>query len=238
MGYFVKKTLGFKVFLTNGNIANICFVLATALMITFAGVVWKQDFFRILPLYISLIVGMGQSYASRYASLVGGINCILYTVVYISFGLYAQAANALLISCPLQIATFIRWSKHKYKNSTEFRKLSPKGRLIAATIFGICFVTVYFILIAVNSSYQLLDTGLTLIAIFTSVLTLFSYIEYSWLMLGTGLLSIALDIAMIPERPAQITYLIFSIYSLICISRQFFAVRNLYKEQIKIRKDK
>ena len=35
------------------------------------------------------------------------------------------------------------------------------------------------------------------------------------------------------DYPAQITYLIYSFYSLICIGRQFFSVRKLFAEQKK-----
>ena len=55
----------------------------TAVAITITGIIWKQSFIRILPLYISLTVMLLQSRANRYAPLIGGLNSILYIFTYI-----------------------------------------------------------------------------------------------------------------------------------------------------------
>ena len=65
----------------------------------------------------------------------------------------------------------------------------------------------------------------------TSILTLLSYIEYTWLMLVSGVLGIALNIAMAIDRPEMVTYVVFSVCSFICVTRQFFSVRRIYSEQ-------
>ena len=39
------------------------------------------------------------------------------------------------------------------------------------------------------------------------------------------------QVTLVPDKPEQLTYLIFSIYSLICITRGFFQARALYAEQ-------
>ena len=213
------------------NIVSIIMISVTAILITITGIITKQDILRITPLYVSLFVGILQSRANRYANLIGGINSILYAVVYFLFGLYAYAASALLISCPFQIATFIRWTKHSYKHSTKFKELSSRQRAILASVFIASFIGAYIVLSALGSNYRLLDLSISLISVFTSVLTLLSFVEYSWLMLGTGVCSIALDLTMMKDYPSQITYLVFSVYSMICIIMQFISVRKLYKEQ-------
>ena len=213
------------------NTLSLCLIFATAVAIIVAGILSKQHILRMIPLFVSLIVGMLQAKASRYASLVGGINALLYTLVYYFFGLYASALSALLISSPFQLATLARWSKNSYKHSTRFRRLTVFWRIIVALGFAIIFAVAYMILTYVGSSYRGLDLGMSLISVFTSVLTLLSFIEYSWLMLGTGVCSILLDIQMMQDHPGQVTYLIFSIYSMICIIRQFISVRCLYNEQ-------
>ena len=205
----------------------------TALAISIAGIITRQEPLRIIPLYVSLVVGLLQSRASRYASLIGGINATVYALVYYLFGLYASAASALLISSPIQILTFIRWSKHPYKHSTYFRRLSLGGAIFGASIFLAAFALLYAVLSAFGSSYRVLDLTVSLISIFTSVLTLLSFVEYSYTMLLTGVFSILLDVTMMREHPAQITFLIYSIYSMICIIRQFLTVNKLYSEQRK-----
>lgn len=202
---------------------------AVGLIVTW--IAFGQTPLRMLPLFVSLVVGMLQAGANRYACLIGGINSIIYTVVYLRLGIYGLAAQALFVSCPFQLVTFARWSKHKYKNSTEFRRMSGKARLISSAVLAVCYALTLAILKAAGSGYSLLDGATSLLGVATSVLTLLSYIEYTWLMLVSGVLSITLNIAMTIDRPEMITYVVFSVYSFICVVRQFFSVRRIYSEQ-------
>ena len=227
------RTMKTKERIIKGTVLSVIMIMITGILITLTGVLFHQSVQRMIPLYVSLVVGMLQSRANRYANLIGGINALLYAVVYFYFGLYASAANALLVSFPIQIATFIRWSNRSYKHSTKFRRLSAKSRIILSVIFAVSFSTIYIILSALNSEYRLLDLSVSLISVVTSVLALLSFMEYSWTMLGTGVFSIVLDISMMRDHPGQITYFVFSIYSMICIILQIISVHKLYKEQMK-----
>ena len=220
-----------------GNRLSIGLIVITAALITWTGIVYKQDVFRIIPLYVSLVVGMLQARANRYACLIGSLNSILYAVVYFSFALYASAVYALLVSFPIQMITFLRGRKRAYKHSTEFRHLSGKQWAILGGLFAVSFAVLYAITTLAGSGYRLLDNSVTLFGIVISILTMLSFREYSWLMLISGSLTIALDATMTVDHPAQITYLIFACYSMICVVRQFFAVRGLYKEQLQQRKE-
>ena len=79
----------------------------------------------------------------------------------------------------------------------------------------------------------MLDSLTSLLGILISILTMLAFIEYTWLMLPSGVLGIALHIATMKTYPEQITYVIFSVYSLICVTAQFFRVRKLYARQQK-----
>ncbi len=206
-------------------------IFITAAAITVTGILFRQSVLRVLPLYISLIIGALQSRANRYAPLLGGFNSILYMIVYLYLGLYASAGYALLFSCPIQLITFIRWSKNKYGNSTQFRRMSTKQRILVSTAFLLSFITLFLVLRAAGSSHQLLDNLSTLLGILISFLTMFACIEYTYLMLPSGIVSIVLNLATMQEHPEQITYLIFSFYSMICVTQGFFRVRRLYAEQ-------
>ena len=206
-------------------------ILITAAAITVTGILYRQSVLRILPLYISLIIGALQSRANRYAPLLGGFNSILYMIVYMYLGLYASAAYALLFSCPIQLVTFVRWSKNKYGASTYFRSMSVRGRILTVLGFLASFAVLFVILRAAGSEHQLLDNLSSLLGILISILTMLAFIEYSYLMLPSGIVSIVLNLATMQEHPEQITYLIFSFYSMICVTQGFFRVRKLYKEQ-------
>ena len=203
----------------------------TAAAITVTGILYRQSVLRILPLYISLIIGALQSRANRYAPLLGGFNSILYMIVYLYLGLYASAGYALLFSCPIQLVTFVRWSRRKYGTSTQFRRLNTKQRILVAVGFLLSFAVLLLVLRAAGSSHQILDNLSTLLGILISFLTMFACIEYAYLMLPSGIVSMILNLATMQEHPEQITYLIFSFYSMVCVTQGFFRVRRLYQEQ-------
>ena len=220
-----------SVLLTKDNLPRLCLMAVTAILITVTGILFHQSFIRILPLYVSLVVGVLQSRANRYASLLGGMNSILYALVYVYLGLYASAGYAILFSFPLQIMTFILWSRRKQGESTKFRKMSWGCRILVLIGYLTCFAILRMVLQAAGSSHQLLDNLTSLTGILISVLTMFAFVEYTWLMLPSGMLSIVLNFATMQTNPEQITYVIFSFYSITCVTIQFFRVRKLYAEQ-------
>lgn len=203
----------------------------TAVMITAAAIYNKQDFLQILPLYVSLIIGMLQSKVSRFASLIGSINSIFYAAVYFIFNIYGSAFSALFFSCPIQILTFIRWNKHKRGGSTDLRQMTAKQRIFLLLGFAAALVATWFVLPLLGSEYVFLDSATALLGIVIYFMTMFAYVEYTTLMLINGVIGIALYIQMLGDKPEIATHLIFSVYSLICIIFAFFEARKLYKNQ-------
>lgn len=203
----------------------------TGVLITAAGIYFKQDFLNILPLYISLIIAMLQSRVNRYASLMGSVNSLLYGAVYIYYNLYGSAFSAILFSCPVQLLTFIRWNKNKWEHSTKLRKLSIKQRLLILAGCIIVLIAMWVILPLIGSKYVFLDSLTNIIGILIYFLTMFAYVEYTFLMIINGVICIVLYITMLPETPEMTTHLIFSVYSFICIVFAFFRARKLYDNQ-------
>ncbi len=203
----------------------------TAVLITVAGVVYNQNFFRILPLYVSLIIGMLQSRVNRFASLLGSANSLLYGAVYIFYNLYGSAFSAILFSCPIQILTFIRWNKNKNGESTQLRRLSVKWRIILLAGFALLLIALWLLLPLIGSQYVFLDSATTLLGILIYFLTMFAFVEYTSFMIINGIINIFLYIQMLPDSPETMTYLIFSVYSFICICFAFFEARKLYRIQ-------
>ena len=203
----------------------------TAVLITAAGIYFHQSFLRILPLYISLIIALLQSRVNRYASLLGSMNSLLYGAVYVYYKLYGSAFSAILFSFPIQLSTFIRWNKNKWEHSTVLRKLSGKQRILIAAGFAVALAAMWIILPLIGSQYVFLDSVTNLIGILIYFLTMFAYVEYTFLMIINGVIGTALYITMLVDMPEMTTYLIFSVYSFICIVFAFFKARKLYDSQ-------
>lgn len=207
----------------------------TAILITVAGIYFNQSFFRILPLYISLVIGLLQSRVNRYASLIGSVNSLLYGVVYFYYNLYGSVFSAVLFSFPIQLLTFIRWNKNKWEHSTVLRKMNMKHRILLTIGYFIALTAMWFVLPLIGSEYVFLDSATNLLGIIIYFLTMFAYVEYTFLMLINGIISIILYITMIQDTPETVTFLIYSIYSFICIVFAFFEAKKLYDSQQKNR---
>ena len=211
---------------------------ASAVMITAAGIIFRQSPLRIFPLYVSLVISLMQSKVSRYAPLIGSVNSLLYAAVYTYYHLYASMAYAALVSCPLQVITFIRWSRHPWQGSTILKKLTAKQRIAVSAGSAAVWLAVVVVLNKVGSAHSLLDTTTTILGILATVLTMLSYIEYTVLMLAGQICSIGLYIAMLGTNPEQLTYLIYSVYAFICTTAAFVRTREIYRMQQKTSDEK
>lgn len=215
------------------NALPVLLLITTAVLITVAAIRFRQSPYLVFPLYVSLVVGMLQAKANRYAHLIGSLNSVVYAATFLYLGLYASMCSAFFMSFPLQLATFIRWSKNADGSSTRFKRLTPLQWGMMGITFVLAFVALNFIMTELGSGYVLLDNSHALIGFFATLLSLLAFREYSYLMLGSGTLTVLLYWEMIAQNPAQATHLIYAIYTMICIVRQFFSVRRIYQKQQK-----
>ena len=220
-----------KINFSKKDIIILVLMVCTAVLITIFGIYYGQNFLRILPLYISLIIGMLQSRVNRFASLMGSMNSLLYAAVYAYYSLYASAFSALLFSCPIQLLTFIRWNKNKWEHSTKLRKLNGKQRIGLSVGYVVALAVMWVVLPLIGSEYVLLDSITNLLGIVIYFLTMFAYVEYTFLMIINGIIGIALYVTMLEATPETVTYLIFSVYSFICVVFAFFEARKLHATQ-------
>lgn len=213
------------------NKRKLIFLSATALLITTTGILFHQSFLRMLPLYISLFINLLQTDINRYASLIGAFNAVIYSAVYYYYGLFAMAAYALLFSAPLQLITFFNWRRKSYRNSTHLRRLTFRQRISISLFLIISFAVLYLILSKLNSAYILLDNATTIFGVLVSLLMLMRYEEYSFLMIPQAVLNLALYISMLPQKPEQITFVVYAIYLCVCSFLTFHNAHRLYKLQ-------
>ena len=206
-------------------------VFVTFLLITVTGIIFRQVWYRILPLYISLFVMLLQTRANRYAFLLGGLNSILYAIVGFSLKLYGSGCSALLISFPMQVLTFIRWNKESYGNSTVLKRLTNKSRVFFILGFALLWSILYFVLSKLDSGYIILDNTVTILGLFGTVFSLLRLIEYPFISIISSFINLILYIVMLKEHPGQITYVIYTAYSIICCAISLRFMTKLYIKQ-------
>lgn len=205
----------------------------TFVLITVTAIMFEQSFIRLLPLYASIIIRMLHSRANRYGYLFGGVNQLLYALTYFYYHLYSSMLYALLVSFPLQIVVFITWSRKSYKSSTEFKSLTPRGRLwwLLSGIAAYAIYTLVIINTQTDANQPLIDSASFMLGIVGSALTILSYREYTYLSVAHNILSLILYVSVAFTSPDIITYVIFAVYAVICSLKQFASVKILYTEQ-------
>lgn len=213
------------------QIRKLAIGLFMLLIIIIAAIIVKQPPYMTLPLTVSIFIMLLQTGINRYALLLGGLNSIIYAIVDFSMGIPASAWYALLFSFPLQIIAFINWNRNKYKSSTILKSLSLKTRIVIGILFAICWVSVFTTLYIDGNPYAILDSTSSLLGILGTFLTMLAYKEYPYISLVSGVISIFLNVQVCLNDINRIPYLIFSIYSYICIIITFININKLYKEQ-------
>ena len=201
--------------------------------ITAAAICTGSDVYRIVPLYVSLLVMYLQTKASRFSFLLGGCNAAYYAGVYLFLRLYGMAAYSLLLACPIQIVAYIRWKKRTTGNATALKRLSNPQRLLWIAGFAALWTVLYFALRALGSGYILLDNTITVISTAANILSLLCLIEFPYVQCVAHILNITLYIQMISEEPKQWTYLIYTVYALACGVISAVYMHKLYNKQQK-----
>ena len=151
----------------------LCITIAiTFILILTTGIVFGQAFWKMLPLFISLVVMLLQAKVNRYAYLLGGLNSILYAVAYFSMGIRESALSALLMSFPLQVITFILWQRKTRGNVTALRKLNAWAITGITVSFALVWAAMFFWFPhdeTAGTFTVLMDTTTTLLGFITTI---------------------------------------------------------------------
>lgn len=216
-----------------GNIYKYVLICVTAVSIAVAAVLTGCPVYRVIPLFVSLFVMYLQTKASRFSFLLGGCNAAYYGVVYAALGLYGMGIYSILVACPIQIFTYIRWKKRMVANSTVLKSLTAKQRILCVVGFCVAWVALYFALSFFGSAYLILDNSVTLISVCANVASLMYLIEFPYIQCVSYVVNIALYIQMIRDDPGQWTFLIYAVYALICVVISAVYMQKLYNWQRK-----
>jgi nicotinamide mononucleotide transporter len=207
-------------------------VLAGILIICFA-IVKEQTFLKTLPTLITLIVLLMSVHANRFAFLVGASNCVLYTLAYISEGLYFSAASAFLVSMPIQIFSFFVWSRHKTdKTRSRLIKMEWWQLLLSFVAIFPAWAACYFGLGAFfEGNMALLDSFIFILGILISVLIAFRFIEGQFFNVISCVAGLIMWVLICIKEPNNVNFLIISCYNLFRTVQAAISWTALYIKQ-------
>jgi hypothetical protein len=160
---------------------------------------------------------------------------LIYVTAFL-FLLFVTVADSVLfiLTC---IRTFRRNIREKKHDFTPLLKKHPLlNKVHAAGLAGAFVLAVIgfrIVLSMLGGTQQLFDSITTLFGILISVLTMLSYVEYSYLSPINVAVSIVMYSSMVLEAGGgtKTHILVFSIYSFICVTRGMFRINKLYTEQ-------
>jgi nicotinamide riboside transporter PnuC len=214
-----------------GNVYKYVLIAITAVAISVAALLTGCPIYRIVPLYVSLFVMYLQTKASRFSFLLGGCNAAYYGVVYVFLGLYGMALYSILVASPIQIVTYIRWKKPAYKHAALLKKLDWKQRLCSVLGFGAVWCVLYLILSSFGSGYLILDNTTSVIGTAANLASLLYLIEFPYVQCVSLVLNIILNVQIVQNDPKQWTFLIYTVYALICALISAVYMQKLYNWQ-------
>ena len=119
-------------------------VAMTFILILITGIIFKSAPLAIAPLFVSLAVMVLQARVNRYALLLGSLNSLLYCYYYFTMGLMSNFLYAIIISFPLQLISFINWSRNTKGSLTALKKMSVKQYIFGATGFILLWGAIFF----------------------------------------------------------------------------------------------
>ena len=215
----------------SGQLYKYILIAVTFVGITAAAILCRCDVYRVIPLYVSLLVMYLQTKASRFSFLLGGCNAAYYAAVYLYLGLYGMALYSILIACPIQIITYIRWKKRAYADSAILKRLTVKQRIFCVIGFVAIWAVLYLILSAMGSGYIILDNSISVISTAANLASLLCLIEFPYVQCVAHILNITLYVQMVQSEPKQWTYLIYTVYALICGIVSAVYMQKLYNKQ-------
>ena len=131
-------------------------------------------------------------------------------------GVYFSAANAFLVSMPIQIFLFFVWSKHKSgKTKSELVKMKWWQLLLAITSIFPAWAGCYFgISGLLGGTEPLLDSLVFVFGILISTLIAFRFIEGQYFNLVLCSIGLVMWIIIFLKSPSNINFLIIAAYNL------------------------
>ena len=205
-------------------------LILTGVLIIVLGIIYQQSFIKLLPNLISLFVMLFNSRASRLGFLLGGLNCVLYTVVYAITSLWGNVISS-VIGALFAFVSYVRWKKRAYGQSTIIKKMKPLYRTLFVAGFIVAWLALSWALSVGGGTQPFLDAYSGVSGILIPILTMFAYIEETPFYTFGTFVSLAMWVMIAIDKPSEITFVIFSVYSCYMAVKRAITWVKLYRKQ-------
>lgn len=208
-------------------------IVITGILLIVCSIIFKQKFIKLLPTLVSLVVMILSARVSRFAFLLGGLNSALYSVGYFMERLYPSAVSALAFSFPIQIASFILWSKNQTeKKEVKVRRLTKKSGSIVLLCTVIGWIGSFLVYRELGTKSLVLDNTLFVLGIVITIMQMLRFVESPFLNVISLSVGIVQWTVLTIENTANINYLIYYVYCFYFSIVAIFEWIRIYKGQL------
>ena len=82
-----------------------------------------------------------------------------------------------------------------------------------------------------GGAHAVVDTAISVLSFAVTILTVFAFVEYTYISILQNALCILLYALMVADAPEQTCYLVYAVYSLICVIRGAINIHKIYAAQ-------
>lgn len=191
-------------------------VIAVGALIVTLGIIYRQPFYKMLPMLNTLVIMLLSANANRYSFLFGGLNSVVYGIVYLSEHVYFSAISAMLVSFPLQMFSFFHWRKREQGKRSPLKMLGVRGRLSVLGIGILAYGAAYFLLLPFfsNAAFPAVDILVFVLGVVVTVLIALCYVEGQYLNVLSCLCNLVLWLMIALRDPSNLNYLVIGAYNL------------------------
>jgi len=185
-----------------------------------------------LPMLNTLVIMLLSANANRFAFLFGGLNSLIYGIVYFTEHVYFSMISAVLVSFPLQMLSFFYWKRREAGKETPLRMLRAKGRLGVLGIGAAAYGASYFWLLPffTDAAVPAVDILVFVLGIVITVMAALCYVESQYLNIISCVFNFVMWLLIAMEDLSNLNYLVISLYNLFRVSQACVIWTKKYRE--------
>lgn len=182
------------------------------------GNIWLA-LFKLMPTIFSPVIIMMIAHAKRVSFFFASLNSLLYGINYLIEGLYFSFFTAACISMPVQMYSFISWTrnaKKKGNGEVTMKAFSPKKYPIILGIIGAVWVVCYFVIgdLIPGQNHKLLDTLAFVFSMTATFLMTARHVEAQYINVASNSIGTTMWVLIAINDMSRFNYVVNTVYNL------------------------
>ena len=193
--------------------------------------------FKLMPTLFSPIIIMMIAHAKRVSFFFASLNSLLYGINYLIEGLYFSFFTAACISMPVQMYSFICWTrnaKKKGNGEVTMKAFDKKKYPLILAVIGAAWVVCYFVIgdLIPGQNHKLLDTLSFVFSMSATFLMTARHVEAQYINVASNSIGTTMWVLITMNDASRFNYVVNSVYNLyVALRGSVIWTRNYRKNQ-------